>query len=676
MAVTTLQLCPITTNYKTNPMKKNILFLAILAAALLAGHTVQAKVTLPHIFSDNMVVQQKSMLRLTGTARPLATVVVKAGWEKRSYTLQSNGEGGWSLTIPTPVAGGPYTLSFNDGEETILHNVMVGEVWFCSGQSNMEMPIAGWGEVKNFRDEIAAASHPMIRLFLAQKVTSLAPLDDAQSTQGGWQECSPATVPEFSALAYFYARELQERLHVAVGVINSSWGGTPAEAWTAATALEQVPEYKESVEMMKRSQFNSDTINAVYQLSMEEWKEKIKRIDQGFAGSRENWSSPLTDDSGWSSMKLPAYWEGEGLKDFDGVVWFRKKVEIPAEWSGKELQLNFGVIDDEDIVFWNGKEIARGSGYNVKRHYKVPASMVQAGENLVCVRVLDTGGEGGIAGEAGEMSITGPTAQALSTAGLWKYCTGCTMAQMPDAPLYPGSASYPTVLFNGMVHPWLHYPIRGVIWYQGCANVGRAAQYEGLFQTLITDWRKQFGNPQMPFYFVQLANYLERKEVQPDSPWAALRYAQSQALHLPYTGMVTNIDLGEANNIHPKNKQAVAKRLAAIALAHTYGQKVAASAPVYDTYAIQEEGKAKIFFKIPAHGENFAPNSDIKGFTIAGPDHLFYKAQAVTQGNCVIVSSPLVTTPIAIRYGWADNPECNLATPSGLQVAPFRTDNW
>ena len=226
-----------------------------------------------------------------------------------------------------------------------------------------------------------------------------------------------------------------------------------------------------------------------------------------------------------------------------------------------------------------------------------------------------------------------------------------------------------------MVHPCLEYPVKGVIWYQGCNNVGRAEEYESLFQTLITDWRKQFGQPDMPFYFVQLANYLDRKLVQADSPWAALREVQSQAQHLAHTGMAANIDIGEAHDIHPKNKQEVARRLAVISLADTYGQKIPAQAPVYDNYTV-ENGKVRISFTIPAIGERFEQNKDIKGFTIAGPDHVFYPAEAYTDGDEVVVYSHYVKVPVAVRYGWADNPECTLRTPTNLPVAPFRTDNW
>ena len=639
---------------------------------------VTAKVTLPAIYSDNMIIQQQTEMTFSGTANRNADVTISPSWTKKIYTAKANSEGKWSIKVQTPKAGGPYTIVFDDGEKTELKNVLAGEVWFCSGQSNMEMPVAGWGKVMNYEQEIKDANYPNIRLFQVKKVTSFVPVNETISTMGGWQECSSATIPEFSALAYFYARQLQQTLKVPVGVIDCDWGGTPAEAWISNEALEHVIGYEELLGKMKAVGYNREKIFDIYNKESEEWKKAVLRSDKGYAEGNPDktlWTAKNFNDSDWKTMQLPAYWEKQGLTDFDGVVWFRKNVNIPKEWEGKELQLNPGIIDDEDIIYWNGEKIASGGGFNVQRHYTIPASLVKAGENTLVIRVFDTGGEGGIAGEASEMNIACPNSKQISLAGEWKYSIGFDATTLPPAPPYPDGSSFPTVLFNAMVHPWLNYPVKGIIWYQGCANVGRAEQYESLFQTLIHDWRKQFGNPDMPFYFVQLANFLTRQTVQQESPWAALREAQAQALKIEGTGMVCNIDLGEANDIHPKNKQAVGKRLAALSLAKTYGKKVAGSAPVYDRYSVNGD-KVTVEFTILEIGENFSPNSDIKGFTLAGPDHVWHEAQAYTENGKVIVFSDKVKMPVAVRYGWANNPECTLGTPSGLKVAPFRSDNW
>ncbi|MCD8318345.1 MAG: 9-O-acetylesterase [Paraprevotella sp.] len=657
---------------------KHRIGICALIACTGAAFPLQAKVTLPAFFTSNMVIQQQTTMKLFGKAQANKNVTIETSWDNQRYETRADRESNWSVQLSTPKAGGPYRITCSDGKKTVLENVMAGEVWFCSGQSNMGMPVAGWGQVKNYEQEIANANHPNVRLFQVKKRTSTTPLGpyDVQDNLGGWQECSPTTVPDFSAVAYFYARELNQKLNIPIGVIGCTWGGTPAEAWTSSESLKQVMGYQDQIARLEAVHFQYDEVVKDYNRQMEEWRKQLNRTDKGYRDGKECWVDASTDDSHWAQMELPGYWEGKGLPDFDGIVWFRKSLDIPADWAGKNLQLNPGTIDDEDIVYWNGEKIASGAGFNVPRHYTVPGRLVPAGTNILAIKVTDNGGEGGIAGNADDMNIRLSDKESLPLSGEWKYSVGCSLASMPPTPLHPDNSSFPSVLFNGMTHPCLDYPIKGVIWYQGCANVGRAEQYESLFQTLITDWRKQFGRPNMPFYFVQLANYLDRKDVQADSPWAALREAQSKALHLAHTGMVTNIDLGEAHNIHPKNKQEVARRLTAISLADTYGQKVYAYAPFYKDYTVENDGKVRISFTLPAIGEAFEANSDIKGFTIAGPDHVFYPAQAHTDGDQVIVSSPSVKVHIAVRYGWADNPECTLRTPTDLHVAPFRTDSW
>lgn len=645
---------------------------SIMAACGYAGHATQAKIVLPPLFSNHMIVQQQTTMTFFGEGAQNKTVTLKTGWNNKQYTTTTDAEGKWSLQVTTPKAGGPYKITISDGEETVLENVMAGEVWFCSGQSNMEMPLAGWGKVKNYEQEISEAQHPNIRLFQVKKATSAAPLDHLESTMGGWQECSPTTVPEFSALAYFYARGLQQKLKVPVGVIDCTWGGTPAESWTSAEGLKNVMGFQEQIARRAAVNYDANKIWEDYNQDLTRWKSAVSHIDRG---ALNNWTAQEVNDNNWSTMQLPAYWESKGLPGFDGVVWFRKTIELPASWEGKEIQLNPGIIDDEDVVYWNGQQIAQGSGYTTQRHYTVPAQLVKAGKNSLTIKVFDTGGEGGIAGEAAQMNLQQSGQATISLAGTWKYSIGCSLQELPKMPLSPHNSSWPSTLFNGMVHPCLAYPIKGVIWYQGCNNVGYAEQYESLFQALITDWRKQFNNPDMPFYFVQLANFLERKEVQADSPWAALRNAQAKALHLANTGMVVNIDIGEAYDIHPKNKQEVGRRLSALALGHTYGKKVVSSAPVYQNYEVIGK-EIHIRFTLPAYGENFASNASVKGFTVAGPDRQFYPAQARTEGDKVIVTCNQVDVPVAVRYGWADNPECTLHTPSGFPVAPFRSDDW
>lgn len=634
---------------------------------------LQAKVVLPSVFTDNMVLQQKTDITFYGDATKNKQLTVKTGWNGKEYHTEADGQGKWSLKIPTPAAGGPYEITFSDGKKLQLKNVMIGEVWFCSGQSNMEMPVAGWGKVMNYEQEIAEAAYPAIRLFQVKKNTSLAPLKEVESTLGGWQECSSATVPEFSALAYFYARALWKELNVPIGVIDCTWGGTPAEAWTNHETLRQVMGFREEMDKLERLGFDPNRMEQAYSEECAHWQSLFTEKDKGMENGKLCWTAPSLSEEDWQTISLPGYWEGKGLKDFDGIIWFRRSLEIPAEWAGKPLTLRLGMIDDEDITYFNGVEIARGAGYMTPRTYTIPAKLVKAGKAVLAVRVSDFGGEGGIHGKAEELYVEAD-GKRISLAGDWKYRIGLSLKGFPPAPVSPiQSSSYPTVLFNAMVKPWTAFPIKGVIWYQGEANVGRSEQYGDLFPALITDWRRQWRS-NFPFYFVQLANFMESKKIQPNSEWAALREAQTKALKLDQVGMAVTIDIGLADDIHPKNKQEVGRRLALLALAGSYGKNVSSSAPVFQNYIIKGD-KMELDFGQKQDGFKIK-DTTLKGFTIAGPDRVFYSAEAMVQNGKIIVSSPKVSVPLAARYGWADNPDCNLYGENGLPVAPFRTDCW
>ncbi len=457
-------------------------------------YSASAIVTVPLVFSDGMVLQQKDRVALWGKGTAGKQVVITASWNGKKTTVRTDAAGAWKTSINTPKAGGPYTISFNDGEVLVLKDILIGEVWLCSGQSNMEMPLEGWGKVLNYKQEVAGANHPNIRFLTVEKSTSTQPLPNA-AIKNGWQVCSPKSAADFSAVAYFFARNIQARLGVPVGLIQSAYSGTPAESWVSGPSLRK-------------------------------------------------------------------------MRDYDSLV--------------------------------------------------------------------------------------------------------TVISSVPGA---PQNSHIPTVLFNAMIHPIVPYGIRGVLWYQGESNTGKAHQYKTLFPLLITDWRKQWGKKNMPFYFVQLANFTEVKPTPEASNWAELREAQLQTLALPGTGMAVAIDLGEAADIHPKNKQDVGLRLALIARSKIYGDTVAYSGPAYQSHRV-EASTIVLSFQHANGGLKLSSGDSLTGFSIAGADQKFHWAKAIIRGDKISVSSPLVAQPVAVRYAWATNPVCNLVNGARLPASPFRTDKW
>ena len=692
-------------------MKRFYLLLAAFGCAAMTW----ADVKLPGWMTSNMVLQQQTKVHLQATAKKGATVKISTSWDKKTVkAVADKATGAFVFDLDVPAAGGPYTLTFDDGRKLVLENVMAGEVWFCSGQSNMEMPVKGWGMVNNYEQEVANANHPLVRLFQVKKVVAHTPQAEVPlgHTQG-WAVCSPEMVAEFSAAAYFFAREVSEKLGIAVGVVNSSWGGTPAESWVSLDRLQGVMGFESHAKRLFATGFDEEKIKQLYQEERAEWMKETFIKDEGFEkGNMDKalWAATDLNESSWGRMQQPVLWKNtKELKDFDGIVWMRREVEIPASLAGKDLKLNLGAIDDEDITYWNGERVGMTSGWNANREYVVSGRLVKAGRNVLTIRINDTGGDGGLYKEAKDFHLAAGTTN-ISLAGEWCWRKSLDAASIQNPkgmtePVQPSSSWYPAGLYNSMVAPFLTMPVRGFLWYQGCSNVGRAVQYESLFQTLILDWQARFNKnsevaaypkpqPQnerrrwmqsteskaLPFYFVQLANYLQRKDLQPESGWAALREAQRKALKLDGVGMMVNIDIGMANDIHPKNKQEVGRRLALLALNRTYGREEPCSAPEYLQMQVAE-GKARLSF-LPALGaDRLAENDDIKGFTVSGPDHKWHVAKAYTEGNGqfvwrVIVECPEVPHPVAVRYAWADNPECNLQTVTGLPVGPFRTDDW
>lgn len=641
------------------------------------------------LIQDHMVLQQQTLVNLWGRASSGASIQVEASWGA-SAQAQSDEQGNWQIQIASPEAGGPFTLTFKaDEQEEIIEDVYVGEVWLASGQSNMEMPLLGFppsDSILNSEDEIAIADFPQIRMFTVKRNLSFSPLD---SCEGTWEVCSPQTAQEFSATAYFFARRLYQQLQVPIGIIHSSWGGTPAESWTSQEYVTQVVGFEKVKEDIEAAiplidEFNNK-IASLDKISLDAKEPAKKYVDLDLKDKA--FAKADYDDTQWAEMDLPTLWDQEYLVGFDGAVWFRKEFEFPSDLYPESFKVFLGKIDDMDAVYFNGVKIGgleEMGFYATEREYNLPENAMRDGKNVLAVRVLDTGGGGGMYGDQ-KLAIRKAGKDVVDLSGAWKYYPqaifrnnsfylfeedGLNYATLERPPLNL-HAHTPSVLYNAMLHPLIPYTIKGAIWYQGESNVGRAEQYQSLFPSMIKSWRAAWGQGDFPFYYVQIApfNYGEREP----GLVAELREAQLLTLKEVNTGMVVTMDIGNPKNIHPANKQDVGQRLALWALAKDYGKtEVVYSGPIYKSLEIKEN-KAIISFDYTGGGLLMKGNK-LTHFEIAGEDGAFYPAEAKIENNQVVVMANQVKVPKAVRYGWAKAAEPNLFNQEGLPASPFRTN--
>ncbi|MFA6293391.1 MAG: sialate O-acetylesterase [Victivallales bacterium] len=667
---------------KRIPVGKSLM---ITAALLGFCGVASADVKLPAVIGEHMVLQQGMPAPIWGKADPgEAVTVVFAGQTKKAVT---GADGRWMVKLDAMKAtqdqtGQTLTVT---GKNTItLQDVLIGETWICSGQSNMQFGLAS---AMNAKEEIEAANFPMIRFLTVSTRTAATPQDDCI---GKWAVCTPDTAKGFSAVGYFFGRHLYQTLKLPVGLINTSWGGTIAEAWVSADALRKNhPEFnldldkvadpsvlnKEIEEYKKKLAEYDPALEKVYTL------EKMYALEEDLSGVAK-FAAPDIDDSTWKSMNLPGNWELRGLPDLDGIVWFRKTIEVPAAWAGKDIILRPGPIDEVDVTWFNGVQVgAKGNSrtrdvqyWNQDRKYCVPGKLVKAGKNVIAIRVSDTSGQGGLWGALPEtMAVELADASdktRLPLAGDWKYSVEFAL---PRRPSNPDTPNRPSVLFNAMINPLIPFALRGAIWYQGESNASRPVQYRTLLPTLITDWRTRFGAGDFTFLIVQLANFMMRAETPKESSWAELREAQTlTTTKLPKVGQALAIDIGDAKDIHPRNKQDVGRRLGLAAEAIAYDRKVVYSGPVFKSMQVTD-GKAELSFTSIDGGLKVKGDA-LKGFAVCGADKKYVWANAQIKGDKVIVSAAEVPQPVAVRYAWGDNPECNLVNGADLPAVPFRTD--
>ena len=619
---------------------RGLLGMALLLA--MGSQPVMAKVRLPKLVSDKMVLQRDTDLKIWGWADAGEKVTVRL--QGNYYETEADKNGNWEVTLPPQQAGGPYLLEVN---EIVIRDVLVGDVWLCSGQSNQETPIHRLTEMF---PEINVSNNHMIRHYKVPTQDIKETLAEEIAGNAVWHSGVASEVMNWTALAYFYAQEAYAKTKVPQGMLVSSLGGSAIESWVSQEHLKEFPRLvldKEALELMNQAS-----------------------KDQG----EGKWNQLNWDDSDWETMQMPGTWRENGV-NVRGTVWLRKDFEIPEAMEGRHARLAMGTLVHNDAVFVNGVYVG-STGYEYPpRRYQIPAGVLRKGENIIAVRLNAPAGNGEfikdkpykIIGDAAEIDLT----------GTWKYKVGLDLAEVSKyAERLKNRQSVGSGLYNGMIYPIRHYRVKGAIWYQGESNAGRSHEYGALMSALITNWRELWQKPELPFLLVQLPNFMEKHEKPTDSGWARIREAQLNTFKTtPNTALAVTYDVGEWNDIHPLNKKAVAQRLFLGARKVVYGEKVTHSGPVYKDMKIEGD---KIVISFTETGRGLmAKGGTLKHFAIAGEDKQFVWAEAVIRGNKVVVSSKSVKNPVAVRYAWSDNPdEANLCNKEGLLASPFRTDNW
>lgn len=655
--------------------------LCALALAPLAGADA-AKPLLHPLFSDGAVLQRGKPLTVWGWSVPgsVTTVVLSGtGLAGKPVSATADADGRWQTQIGTFAAGGPYVLTASNGTATVAaKDVLMGDVWLCGGQSNMEWAVKN---AAHFEAEKASADLPMIRMIKVEKNNASHP---QQLIKGSWKPANSTTVGDFSAVGYFFGRDLHTALNVPIGLVSSSWGGTNAEAWVSGKTLSAMPEFAPAVaeftKLVQDVEAQAASTGKTYDQLLDAW---IRARDPGSAASL-GWADPGFDDRAWSAVELPGAIAGKaaGVDDaYKGTLWLRCRFTIGADMVGTKVALNLGRQRAIETVFVNGRRVA---GADIppgvtwrERRIALPADVLVAGENVIAIRLVELQGKARLdAGAANDMCLLPAGGQAVPLPTAWRAQAGTALATMGPLPLRYDRTQLATALHNGMIAPLLPMSMTGVIWYQGENNAGRAFRYRSLLPALIADWRQGFAQGDVPFLIVQLANHKKRLDQPAESDWAELREAQAlTAASVPKAGLAVAIDIGEADNIHPANKQEVGRRLALAAQAIAYGKPVEWSGPWYRTQAVK--GSAiRLSFDHVGGGLVASDGKPLTGFAIAGEDRRFVWAEARIEGDAVVVRAPAVAKPVAVRYAWADNPACNLASKAGLPAVPFRTDDW
>ncbi|PWV56234.1 sialate O-acetylesterase [Chitinophaga sp. S165] len=641
--------------------------LRLLLLSIVICCSVRAQVRLPRLISDNMVLQREAQLNIWGWATAGEKVLL--GFAGKQYETITPADGRWQVAIPPMEAGGPYDLTIDGSNHITVKNIVIGDIWICSGQSNMETPMSRLKD--KYPAVIAAAHNPNIRAFNpATRMEWQRPLDDFQT--GSWEMADPQTVLQFSGVAYFFAKTIYEQYNIPIGIIKVAAGGSTIEGWISEEALQRTPAYANVLRLKQPGYM--DSIRQADQKASDDWYYHLWKQDKGIQTTTQ-WSDSSYVPENWNTMNIPGYWHDQGLTNIHGSVWFRKTIQVPAAMTGQPARLFLGNIVDRDSVYLNGHLIGATQYQYPPRKYPVPAGMLKEGPNTIVVRVINYSGNGGFYKDKVYQLFT--TTDTINLEGPWQYQLGASTDPIPPSiPFY----TQPLGLYNAMIAPLLPFAMKGVLWYQGEANSDNPTAYKTLLETLIKDWRMKWTGMQpmqnFPFLYVQLPNYMVSHPQPTNSNWALLRESQLKALSVPNTAMAVAIDIGEWNDIHPLNKEDVGKRLALAARKLAYQDSlVVSSGPLYKN--MTSEGHKIIIQFINTGSGLIAKNGPLKQFAIAGPDKQFRWAHAEIKGNKVIVWHEAISKPVAVRYAWADNPEgANLYNKEGLPASPFRTDNF
>lgn len=636
---------------------------ACLCAFLLLGcPSLFSQVRLPRVIGDSMVLQRDARIRIWGWAA--AGEKVKIRFNGKNFSTTTNADGKWVLLLPAMKAGGPYTMDIVASNRISLKDILVGDVWICSGQSNMVLPMERVKE--KYPEEIAGAHYSAIRHFFIPTMYEFGKMHD-DLPSGSWKPADPQNVLQFSAAAYFFAKAIYEKYHVPIGLINSSVGGTPVEAWISEEGLKPFPGYLEAARKFSDKAY-VDSVKAASSRPSPLSNQK----DKGLNGAHPWYDTAYVPD-GWHPIEVPGYWADQGIKGLNGVVWYRKEIEVPATMTGMPAKLFMGRIIDADYLYVNGVLAGSVAYQYPPRRYELPAGLLKPGKNIIVIRVVNFGGKGGFVPDKPYYIAAG--GQTIGLKGDWQYKVGEAFAPDPMARPVVSLQNQPAGLFNAMIAPLVNYAVKGFLWYQGESNAGRPADYRELLTALIGDWRRLWSLGELPFLYVQLPNFMEVQYLPSESQWALLREAQLKTLSVSHTAMTVTIDLGEWNDVHPLNKKAVGDRLAYAAEKLAYGSTdVVASGPLYHSSKI-DGNRVIIDFTNTGSGLMAKDGDELEQFAIAGSDKKFVWAKAVIRDNQVIVWSDELPHPAYVRYAWADNPDgANLYNREGLPASPFRTD--